>query len=345
MQLIFAVLTIFFIPGLSLIIFSALNIIVAKDPRITDLPYKATFEVSGTLAKKGNRLTIETRRGAGGWEMLIDGGPEVILLDNQGRLRGTDAFTPFWIYMKNPVVNTVQRATKNYEAPIIDSLNLFGGGLGARYIIRMTDSFILWSAILESQASYHMGIFDESGVEMATAVIDGTCGFLFQIETHRNGAGRLDLLDTDFPISRNRYFQVKVGSIVAVLLAAIFLFRYFKAPEDKKAVRRWELKFALWGIIACFVDIYPDVWWPFAFGSWGLLALHAVPIIIGAIWFGWWTLPGIIEILWAATFAIQTGTMIPQLTHSPGLMLSWMMAALFFRIPKKITGDKLQATG
>lgn len=329
-RIVLIVLSVFFIPGILLVVFSALDVVVSLDPRITDEPYRAEFEATGRLGKAGN-YTIETFKGAGGWEMVVNPGNHSIPLDDEGRVRGTDGFTIFWIFMKNPVTNTVQRATKDYRETVIDSLNMLGGGVDARYTIKVIEPFILWSPIHQSQASYYMGIYDEHGLEVATATIDATCGLLFELVTHKDGAGRLSLLSTDFPISRNRYFQAQAAAAVGLILLAGFLFRYFRAPEGKKAIRTLEMKFGAWGVIAVYVDIYPDVWWPFAFGTFGLIGLHLIALAPGAIWFRWWILPGILEILWAAFFSAQTGLMIPQLTHCPGILIAWMITTLFYR--------------
>jgi len=327
---------VFFVPAICLLIFSSLNIIVAKDPRITDKPYHVKFKLSGTLARGGCDSMLVSTRNIDGWEMSVRECNRItsIPLDPDGQMRGGRGFTIFWIYMKNPVLNTVQRVTRGYQTKIVDPFDILGGGKEATYTITMKRPFILWSPILESQASYEMGVYDASGVEIATATIDGTCGMLFELVTHRNGAGRIELLQTDFPISRNRYSQVRTASVSSVLLAIIALMRYFRSKPEDKPKRKWGMRFILWGIVACFVDIYPDVWWPFAFGVWGLLGLHALALLPGAIWCGWWILPGIIEVIWAGNFALQTGTLIPQLTHCPGIIISWMMATLFFRIPR-----------
>jgi len=329
---------VFFLPGMCLMLFSSLDFLVAKDPRITDEPYRAHFKTSGRLVAEGcDSMSVSTRETAQGWEMTVRRCNSIsgIPLDKDGQMRGGRGFTIFWIYMKNPVLKTVQVATKNYEATIADPLDLFGGGSTAKYTIRAPKPFIWWSPAHQSQASYDMGVYDDKGKEVATATIDATCGMLFQLTTHVGGAGRAELVETDFPISRNRYSQMYTAAVASFILAFIALIRFYRSSGEDKPKRSLEMRFILWGILACYVDIYPDVWWPFAFGAWGLLALHMVALAPGAIWFRWWILPGLIEILWASNFAIQTQTLIPQLTHCPGIILSWMLATLFFRMPRK----------
>lgn len=329
---------VFFVPGICLLSLSALDVIVAKDPRITDKPYRIKLTTSGRLsAGDCDTMVVTTRDTSDGWELSVRQCSDMtaIPLDPDGQMRGGRGFSIFWIYMKNPVLNTVQRATRNYEAKIVDPLDMFGGGKGASYTICMRKPFILWSPILQSQASYDMGVFDDSGKEVATATIDATCGMLFGLTTHTGGAGRIELVETDFPISRNRHLQMRVATIAGFILVLIAAIRFRRSSEEEKAKRLWEMRFIVWGVLACYIDIYPDVWWPFAFGAWGLLGLHALALVPGAVWFRWWILPGIIEIIWASNFAIQTQTLIPQLTHCPGIILSWMLATLFFRVPRK----------
>jgi len=284
-------------------------------------------------------MIVKTHERKDGWELTVQQCNTItsIPLDPDGRMRGGHGFTPFWIYMKNPVINTVQRAVKNYEVKIVDPLDLFGGGKEAVYTLVVKKPFILWSRILQSQASYEMGIYDEKGVEVATAVVDGTCGLLFEVATHMDGAGRASLISTDFPISRNRYFLVEIAVVSSLILAIMTIVGYWRVSEEDKPKRMWEMKMVLWGIAACMVDIYADVWFPFAFGTVGLIVLHALAMVPGAIWFGWWIMPALVELLWSFNFAIQTEMLIPQLTHCPGLILSWMMAVMFFRTFRKKT--------
>ncbi len=334
---------VFFLPGLLLVIFSALDFMVAKDPRITDKPYKALYQTHGTLSTPDcNKLEVSTSPTTGGWEMSVRRCNEVTAfpLDEKGKLQGKEAYSFFWIFLENPVIRTPQQATRNLQVKVSDPSNILADRDEAGYTMKITEPFILWSPVLQSQASYRMGVYDSEGKEMATAVVDSTCGLLFELTTHVRGAGRAELIKTDFPISRNRVTLMRVATAAAVILMIIAAIRYWRAPLDLKEKRNWEMRLILYGVLACYIDIYPDVWWPFAFGAAGLLLLHAAALLPGLIWTRWWILPGLVEIAWATTFMIQTERVVPQLTHSPGLILSWMTAALFMRIRRTPQPEK-----
>jgi len=339
----------FFLVGLLLVLFSALNL-VPRDPGFfSDENYHAKYETSGyarmdfleiSVTAPGENLS-RARVTAGPREILLEVNRDGYLLRN-GRV--TDEVTPFWLKLGNPMLGQFEGASR---FKVRDVTGLVGDP-GAVYDLTLKGSFILWDRILQSQASYRAELATADGQVAATAVYDATCGLLFELTSHLEGRRTIRLKATDFVISRNREFQIKAYVLLAALTSLFLLgwaIRGRRAGSETIDFRKNVFTAVLVGYMALAVDTCLDIWYPFLPGTVGLLAIHLFMVLLFFLVAGRWGLIALVELLFASSFSSYNAGLVPMYSYCPGLLLTWI--AWIFSMGYRPVDDKeiARATG
>jgi hypothetical protein len=310
--------------------FSWLNL-NPKDPTFFDRDYSARYQAGGALAERG-LAEVRVKSVARQFLDISQAGLNLNYpVDEQGRLASSGAvYSLVWISFPNPV--TEWRRSKTEAA--INALrvkDLVGwiGPAGANYRLKFEHRIILWSATLDSQASYEVGVLNDAGQEAATAIYDATCGLLFELRTHTGALGQLSLLETDFKISRNRNWQ---GSL-ALLFGVLLVLRHFTLRRKKLAgeIALWKLEadLILFGVLAIWTDAFYDIWFFHYLGGLGLIVIHLA--LAGYVFrrFGWWGIFPLFEVFWSVAYAGGQEGLEPQFAYNPALILTWVACLLF----------------
>ena len=238
-------------------------------------------------------------------------------ITRQGKL----VHTPFWLPFSNPVVTI---STHNPHFDILDTAGLLGEA-GTAYQARQESTFILMDDILQSQASYRYGIFTKSGERAASAVYDATCGLLFRMQIKQPHKGDLRLLETDFPISRNRRWLLILYPLFALLLLYP-LYRRDKWARETRGSHDWPLAWLVGLGMACLAtDTLLDIWYPFLLGTYFPLAWHLVLLVPIYLLGRRACVPAVAEIVMAlAVWIFNKGT-VPTFLYIPGLTVSFIL--------------------
>jgi len=245
--------------------------IVEKDPIPFDgRKLKATYqsdagEVKLVWSKENARYEVSG---------LLSG---ALVVDKQGTTPTGDgaAYTPFWLHFSNPVLTVDPH---NPEFPLIDNVGVLGVP-GLRYTARQEGTLILMDDILQSQASNRYGIFDMAGNRAASAIYDGTCGLLFRLQVKQPNKPDLRLVDTNFPISRNRVTLV-IFNVLLIIGLVFLLRRRARALDGPASVYAMdEMWLVLLGSVCLATDTLVDIWYPFAFGTIVPVIWHALLIV------------------------------------------------------------------
>ena len=301
---------------------SVLNI-NPKDPTFFDKEYTARYRADGEILKqKGAYLELEAR-GKNTLRIVQDGLEQDFTIPE-------GEYSIFWAYWPNPVVSLrskVDDAVNSSE--VVDFPGILGRP-GATYRMRMKERIIVWSKVLDSQASYRIGLIDEAGREIATGIYDATCGLLFRLESHTGSLGVLELEETDFPISRNRNWQGLIAILWGIgVLIYQFLYLRRKVTEETRSLYSLKNELVVFGIIAIWIDAFYDIWFFHYLWTPGLVAIHILAAVYVFWRFGWWGIFPLFELAWAGAFMGGKDSLVPQLTFFPGLIVTWVACLLF----------------
>lgn len=288
--------------------------------------YKATYDAKGGYALKGistvgidvTSLTPTTKAKVtqGRSSKFIKTTPKGFYISENGP---TDYYTLFWVFMENPMTLKSMEG-KTYQ--IVDPTGLILEE-NETYELVIENSTILWSEVISSQASYEATIYDEN-VKVASALYDATCGLLFRLETHENGYSSIDLESTNFPISRNRNFNLGFA-LVIVAGTLIGTFIWSEKSEMNFEKRNTILKLLSVGFACSIVDLFIDIWF-FELSSSGLIATHLILALILFYWIRRWAIPAFFEIglVLAFSYTYLNGALFPMVAYFPGLLVTWM---------------------
>ncbi len=303
-------------------VLSLLNI-NPRNPRFDQKPYYAKYKVEGVLAKKlGTELTF---RSFGNNQFRLES-------KNLTKTFEQTQFSPFWFFIKNPVVYLFLRSLVTRDINKITVYDAVGilGEPKETYKLKLHHRMILWSRILDSQASYKIGLYDKNGKEIATGIYDATCGLLFNLDIHRDGLSSLKLVKTSFPISRNRYWEIAIAILWG--LGVIFYQRFWRSRKrlaDKPKLAKIEFDLVWIGALCIWIDCFYDIWFFHYLWNWGLIGIHLVMLVI--FWWkykGWAVFP-FLEIFWSFLFTGGNDRLIPQFSFFPALLMTWMAILLF----------------
>lgn len=303
-----------------LFVLSQMDFLVEKDP----IPFdgrnlRATYE-----SEKGN-LKILRKNDKSGYrvkgvfdsELLVNPKGEVVVHET------SVYYTPFWIPLDNPVTTL---NTHNPEFPLLDHSGVLGLP-GEAYTARQEESFILWDKVLQSQASYRYGIFDAKDNRAATAVYDATCGLMFQLQVKAREKPNLRLVDTNFPISRNRVCLLILAPLATIALVYFFLYQARRKENfDAVLTLRDTAWFVALGSMCIMTDTLMDLWYPFALGRFAPVLWHILLIVPLFIVGRRACLPAVVELVMAFCLWFFLKGPAPTFAFIPGLTTAFIMA-------------------
>ncbi len=318
-------------PFIGVWILSVLNI-NTKDPTFFDKDYTARYRVDGHLLRHGGPYLEVEARGENRLRIL-QGESEDEFTIKEGE------HSIFWAYWPNPVVvlfirSKIDDAVNSTE--VVDYTGILGRP-GARYQMSLKQRIVLWSKILDSQASYRIGLIDKAGREIATGIYDATCGLLFRLESHTASLGLLELEETNFPISRNRNWEGLIAILwgIGVLIYQLLYLRR-KVTEETRGLHSLENELVIFGIIAIWIDAFYDIWFFHYLWTPGLVAIHVLAVAYVFWRFGWWGIFPLFELAWAGALIGGKDALVPQLTFFPALIVTWVACLLFQDFKKRL---------
>ncbi|NHI92933.1 MAG: hypothetical protein EAX96_10565 [Candidatus Lokiarchaeota archaeon] len=253
-------------------------------------------------------------------------------------------YSIWWIYVPNPMLSMGQGLIVGTQYNLIDPTG-FLGIQNQSYSLIVDQKLVYWPVnpevwmVLGAQASFEVSIYNKTNsVKIATATSDLTCGVIFLWDGGQGNRIKLTLVDTNFPISRNRINMFPwvfiLGAIITV--AMYFLMRkrwekkYFDALNVEPESRNEITLLLIAGIGAVAVE-FVDIWFYLPLGLGGNLLLHLGYLIgLGVICYkekyGFrWLIPGFLEIAFVAAITFATGEpYVPSLTAFMGSLISWL---------------------
>jgi hypothetical protein len=333
-------------PGIILFISTLLNI-TALDPKLGDSAYRAKYMLEGRYERApggsaAESVEIETS-GAGGEKMSLlmkgYGAPRETALAPDGTVM-PDVYSIFWVHLTNPIA-VAGAQSKNWELRARDDLGLLGDP-GKIYTVKSTERFIWWDYVLSSQASFRAGIYD-GGRRVGSAIYDATCGMLFELVPHTEGWGRMYLVHTDFPISRNRYVLLYVAIAFSAVILLWFAAQHAKSAPETKFKTLDNLWYAAAIALTVLVDYIYDTWF-FGVGDTYTYIIHIAAILIFLYRFRLWTIPMILEMAWVAAYTWPTsGKLAPGVVYFPSMLVTTAMMIMFRKTPRPV-GTELKKT-
>ncbi|UCD84298.1 MAG: hypothetical protein JSU92_13630 [Deltaproteobacteria bacterium] len=293
-----------------------------KDPTFFDKEYTASYRAEGEIFKPEGILEIKSR-GKNTLRVIKGAFKQDFMISEKEH-------SIFWVYWPNPVVSLRSKVDNAISsAKVVDYPGILGRP-GATYKMVMKERIILWSRVLDSQASYRIGLIDGEGREIATGIYDATCGLLFRLEGHTGSLSVLELEETDFPISRNRNWQGLIAFLWGIgVLAYQFLFLRRKVTEETRTLYSLENELVIFGVIAIWIDAFYDIWFFHYLWTPGLVVIHVLAVAYVFWRFGWWGIFPLFELAWASAYMGGKESLVPQLTFFPGLIVTWVACLLF----------------
>ncbi len=284
------------------------------------------------------------------WFFVNQSGQYIDPITNQP----TNNDTIFWVHIVEPGSGgseTTETVGKNYS--IFDPVGIIGAP-NNEYLLTVTAKYVYWSeeaGLQGAQFSLKFEVRNLSGVKIAEGEMDYTCGMLFNIKISAGNFRSLELIQTNYDISRNRFTGTPVAIGVAIgapILCFCFLhFRKKWAIADNLTVTI----LIAFGETIMIVDFFIDIWMYAPYGLIGNLLIHGIVTALFAAYALWknlglkWTIPAILEILFVGIIVLVTGdSYVPHLTAFMGLTISWLCllwASGYERIPSTTKLGKL----
>jgi len=223
---------------------------------------------------------------------------------------------------------------------IIDFLGVMGPAKTS-YNLTVTDFVNYWPhapGIDGAQASLAFYVTNEKGEKVAEGIMDRTCGLLFKMQISAGMFRSLEIINTDYDISRNRwssfFFLVAIFIILPIVAYVVFWKTRRFRIEDK--AERVEITLLMgFGTAAVFIDIWIDVWFYARLGSFGanfiLHACAAGAFLAMCIWKKYGlkgAIPALLELGFVTGMSFADSTYVPYLTAFMGLLLSWIFMVI-----------------
>jgi len=336
-QIFFLVIALGLLPGGLSFLSSRVNI-SPRDPQFLDSDYRAEFTAAKGLAERDpiimrsqGRQKIMISEGASeqGFEFTPEGSYIKDKID-------TGTYPVLWVRFP-PQEKMSRRNDFGERINRLKATDLTGlvGPRGKVYSLHNETTTILWSWTLGSQFSHPVELIDEQGRTAASGIYDTTCGLLEEMSVYKDGAlGTISLVETNFPMSRNRNFTLVYAPIVAgLILLYHFIWRRKKIPDP--ALFRLETDLLLLGMLAVFIDEYLDIWFFHLTGPALLIVIHLFAAGLVLWRFGLWVIFPLFELFWAGNFAIASRDINPQLAFCPALIITWFAILAFKSFPKR----------
>ncbi|MHA1150969.1 MAG: hypothetical protein ACTSR8_22335 [Promethearchaeota archaeon] len=151
------------------------------------------------------------------------------------------------------------------------------------YVAVCKNSLVYLKGRFATQASFKYIIKRESDDRVVGhAIIDQTSGIAFELSLYEEGFDSvyIKLLDTDFPISRNRYRLLAAASIVMPIVIIGFYFLAKKKLEIEGEELQDMLFLVGMGLFAFYIDQFLDFWYTYTIIMPIILIVHFIPIVL-----------------------------------------------------------------
>nr|MDO8115221.1 hypothetical protein [Candidatus Sigynarchaeota archaeon] len=201
-----------------------------------------------------------------------------------------------------------------------------------------------------AQASILCTLWDKTSSRLISRIVfDVTCGVVETWEGSQAEFITLTLLNTNFPISRNRFVFLASEAILAVVLCMviIFILKFSKKAVSLQPKQREEIVTLYIAGAAAMVLEAIDIWFYLYPGKAGMLLIHiAFTVAAGIIcWrhkYGYrWLLPSILEIAFVFSLSGFTGDpYVPSLTAFMGSTITWLCLLWASGITKHVDDDE-----
>ncbi len=331
----------------------------------------AQYSVEESFQEKQLEITVASVEGdAAKVEEVFSANGEVLdtktfyLDSSTGYLQTTnnneELFSLYWVNLYSLPLAEGQSIPKRdlpgLEFKAKDSTGLIGN-VGEDYIIRITDTFVWWSDNLNSQASVRVEVesLKSNGEIVARGVYDLTSGQLFQMTFFKDAKfNDLELLKSNFPHSKNRYYVNNTIIITSILVMLFFLIYAFiirnregvngkqsgkldtmQNPSIPQAFASTKFLVLLGlGLLTFYVDIIVDIWFYSYVGTSGLVIIHILLLLLYVVSFFYvlgkdrirFLLIGLIELGFPLTFYVAVEpTIWPAISTFPGLSIMWLV--------------------
>ncbi|MHA1732352.1 MAG: hypothetical protein ACTSU5_10425 [Promethearchaeota archaeon] len=267
-------------------------------------------------------------------------------------------YSTWFVFIPNPML-AINAFKGGDSLGLVDPTGFFGAP-GQHLHLRAERKFVYWpyehsqDRLLGAQASVDALITDDAGDEVGRAIVDGTCGLPF--EWHWTAGGKmqsLKLLDTNFPISRNRLNLMLFSVIFGVLLVASAAFLTRKqwdegsklAALNLPADERGEVLVLLaTGVVAMVMEIV-DIWFYLPLGLVGNVLVHAafaawvLFVCIHQDYGTRWFILAFLEIAYVIAMQFVDVSYVPTLTANMGSTLAWLALVWASGIEKHVDSD------
>jgi len=270
-------------------------------------------------------------------------------------------YSIWWIYVKNVFM---MLGVKKGDTWKLCDISGFIGVPEQNYTMVVTERMVLWpydpiqKNLSGAQSSFRVSIFREPDHEkIGTSIIDVTCGVIEIWDGLIQGSlCTLILIDTSFPISRNRIivltFDIIIGCVLIILTYLIIsgkLKLEKKKETSKLLLESQERKEFMWllttGVGMVIVEVI-DIWFYMYFGRDGSLYLHLGIFIMFLIMgktlnYGYkYAIPAFLEIAFVFALGFFTGDpYVPSLTANIGSLISWLAFIWASGVAKKVDED------
>ncbi len=246
----------------------------------------------------------------------------------------TQNFTIFWVHIVEPGSSgseTTEHVGNNYS--IWDPIGILGSP-DTEYVLTITDTYVYWAeepALNGAQFSLKFEVRDLNHVKIAEGEMDTTCGMLFILKIGTGSLRTIELIDTNYEISRNRLTGWPIALAVAIIMPiVVFAWLHFRKREPLEENLATTILVAF-GSAAFIIDIMIDVWMYAPLGYTGNLFLHLSIVILFAVYALWrkiglkWVIPAFLEVAFLFAMVRFTGdAYVPHLTAFMGILISWL---------------------
>lgn len=310
-----------------------------KDPLFYDRPKFVDYNYhDGTDDGKLTFEVISIGESTSVVKGTLDGVPRNFTVTHDGKFMnasGQQVF--FWIHGIEGTFELIFEGVSHYNTTyeVIDPVGLMGA-VNETYNLTILDYTNYWSRepnLDGAQASAKYEVRNGSGVLVAEGILDITCGLIFTMQISNGNFKTIEIYNTNYEISRNRYAHINVAIPTAIILPIVFYLLIWKVKklkvEDKDERLEMTMLVALGGA-SIMVDIHVDVWFYARLGSLGAnLLLHG--LVFGAlaafcIWKKYglkWVVPEILEFGFIIGMSVADSSYVPYLTAFMGLLISW----------------------
>ncbi|MHA1340049.1 MAG: hypothetical protein ACTSRZ_07555 [Promethearchaeota archaeon] len=273
-------------------------------------------------------------------------------------------YSIWWVFVKNVFMMLGVKEGDTYN---LCDVSGFIGPVAENYSMIVTERMVLWphdpiqKNLSGAQSSFRVSIFREPSHEkIGTSILDVTCGVIEVWDGLINGTlGTLILIDTSFPISRNRNIVLAFDAIfgcVLIILVGLIIFGKIKMGKKKEGeksskflMESSERKEFLWllstGVGMVIVEVI-DIWFYMYLGRDGCLHLHlgifVLFLIMGKILnYGYkYAIPAFLEIAFVFALGFFTGdAYVPSLTANIGSLIAWLAFIWASGVEKKVDED------